>query len=382
MKTVQHTSTLLYYDGPQIIEAADPIGGHYIAVMVEMADGRDQYLVTGAAPERLRQFRVGSLDLRSLLVESGDSEWYLATCGGEQGQTLSLTPQYGPISESPFLPEPGFVLRDRAVESVALKEAIERNNLVLEVAVDPPETASDHRIRGETLAKLLLHVQSVVKHAYRAAARALGPVSREDLDSSSWHQLDVVIPAVAGSFKIVLESSNRPDLLGFNEVSRGLTRIDQLFSLSGSPEETLALVKTNRGRLAGSYLRLLRFLVESRTGLRYSWAQPDQSKLSSGSISEAQAELLVEALSGVSDLGEEAVELVGVLEKADVSSGDWRIRTEEGAAKGKTGDGGPSLTGLRIGSRYHFHCLEKTEESEVSSQEKHTLFLVEYRALK
>ena len=29
MKTVLHTTTLFYYDGPQIFEARDSIGGHY-----------------------------------------------------------------------------------------------------------------------------------------------------------------------------------------------------------------------------------------------------------------------------------------------------------------------------------------------------------------
>jgi hypothetical protein len=52
MKTIRHTATLFYYDGPQVFEARDPIGGHYVAVMVEPQDGKDRYLVTGVAPER------------------------------------------------------------------------------------------------------------------------------------------------------------------------------------------------------------------------------------------------------------------------------------------------------------------------------------------
>ena len=64
MKTIRHTATLFYYDGPQVFEARDAIGGHYVAVMVEPQGEQDRYLVAGVAPERLRQFRSGTLDLR------------------------------------------------------------------------------------------------------------------------------------------------------------------------------------------------------------------------------------------------------------------------------------------------------------------------------
>ena len=47
MKTIQHTSTLFSYDGPQVFEARDATGGQYIAVAVQARNGLDRYLVTG-----------------------------------------------------------------------------------------------------------------------------------------------------------------------------------------------------------------------------------------------------------------------------------------------------------------------------------------------
>ncbi len=41
MKTIRHTATLFYYDGPQVFEARDAIGGHYVAVMVEPEGAQD-----------------------------------------------------------------------------------------------------------------------------------------------------------------------------------------------------------------------------------------------------------------------------------------------------------------------------------------------------
>ena len=112
MKTIQHTSTLFSYDGPQVFEARDATGGQYIAVAVQARNGLDRYLVTGVVPEQLHQFRAGILDLRSLLVEGGIGEWYLTTSAAGLDQPLALAPQRMSIEASGFLPDEGFVLHD------------------------------------------------------------------------------------------------------------------------------------------------------------------------------------------------------------------------------------------------------------------------------
>lgn len=116
MKTIRHTTTLFYYDGPQVFEARDAIGGHYVAVAVELGTVQDRYLVTGVSPERLRQFRSGTLDLRSLLVEGGEAEWYLATAEAGLDQPLTLEAQTTPLMNSELLPDPGFVLHDHPAD--------------------------------------------------------------------------------------------------------------------------------------------------------------------------------------------------------------------------------------------------------------------------
>ena len=69
--------------------------------------------------------------------------------------------------DSGFLPDAGFVLYDRSSDDSVLREARERNNLVLEVVAEPPEAAMQHRIRATTLAGMLNLVQGMVKYAYR-----------------------------------------------------------------------------------------------------------------------------------------------------------------------------------------------------------------------
>lgn len=378
MKTIRHKTTLFYYDGHQVFEARDAIGGHYVAVMVEPQDGHDRYLVAGVAPERLRQFRSGMLDLRALLTKSGEEEWFLATIPTGLDQPLTLVPQNTPLSESGFLPEVGFVLHDRPAEDLALKEARERNNLVLEIASDPPEAAEEHRIRVGTLIGLLGHVQMMVKHAYGAALREMKPDNRRAIDKTDAHLMDVVIPAAAGSFRVVLEAAKTPDMLGQSELARALQRVDVLFENSANPKKALATVKAHRGHLAGAYLRLLRFLVQHKTGLRYSWAEPGFSKPTYRAVAEAEAGPLVDVLSGVSNLGGESVTLMGAFEKANRGTGAWGLLTADGLFSGKVKEGGPSLEGLKIGGNYRFSCVEEIEEVEGTGREQRTLYLNEH----
>jgi hypothetical protein len=110
MKTIRHTTTLFEYDGPRVFEARDADGGDYLAVDVELLDGQDRYLVAGVAPERLRQFRSGAIDLRLLLEEVGREKWFLASAPGGLDQPLALEPQNSPLLESGLLPDQGFVL--------------------------------------------------------------------------------------------------------------------------------------------------------------------------------------------------------------------------------------------------------------------------------
>ena len=378
MKTIRHTTTLIYYDGPQVFEARDAIGGHYVAVMVAAEGAHDRYLVAGVEPERLRQFRTGTLDLRTLLAESGGEEWYLATAATGLDQPLTLVPQSAPLMESGLLPDPGFVLHDHPAEEFALKEARERNNLVLEIAADPPEAAEEHRIRVYTLIELLGHVQIMVKHAYGAAWREMPANIRRAIDRSDAYLMDVVIPAASGSFRVVLEAAKTPDMLGQSELARALQRVDLLLENAGNPQQALATVKAHRGHLAGAYLRLLRFLVQHKTGLRYSWAEPSFAKPNNRAVTEAEAGPLVEVLSSVSNLGGESVTLVGAFQKANRGTGAWGLLTADGLFSGKVKEGGPSLDGLKMGGIYKFSCIEELEEVEGTGRELRTFYLIEH----
>ena len=153
-----------------------------------------------------------------------------------------------------------------------------------------------------------------------------------------------------------------------------------LFEYADDPKQSLISLKQHREHLAGSYLRLLDFLLQRKMSLSYSWVQPTSLKASFRSVSESQAQLLVEVLSEVSNLGSESVTLIGEFEKVNRGMGSWGLLTKERVYSGRVKDGGPSLNGLRVGRRYKFVCVEEIEEISGTGRESRTLYLSDFES--
>ena len=113
MKTVKLTEILDYYDGIQLFAARDLIGGHYVCDLIDTVGDFDRYLVAGVRPERLDDFRTGKVDLRTLLLESPDGEWYITTADGSIDDPLTLVPQQEPLAATEYLPDEGFFWKNR-----------------------------------------------------------------------------------------------------------------------------------------------------------------------------------------------------------------------------------------------------------------------------
>jgi hypothetical protein len=378
MKTVRYTRTLFYYDGVQLFEARDAIGGNYVGVLLPESAEEDQYLVVGVSPEDLREFRAGAIDLRALLLRQEEAGWFVATPRGELTEPLEIVPQAGRLVDFPHLPAAGFVLKAAREDEALVGEAKRRGNLMFSLSVEPPEAAQGHRIHADTLGRLLTLMQRLVKHAYGAALRKLSPDALKSIDRSNAHLIDVVLPATAGSFRVVFEAARTPDLVGGHELSRAFERIDALFAASEDPAATLKAVKEARGHFAGSYIRLLQFLAETRTGLRYSWARPDFVRARAQGVAEAHTRPLVELLGSMASLGVETRTVVGVLTKVNTKTGTWGLHDEMTGddVTGRRREDGPSLAGLVTEKqRYQFLCEEVAEEVQGTGREQRVLYV-------
>ncbi len=374
MTAVRCTDTLFFYDLPQIIEARDQIGGSYVGIL--MANCHDRYLMVGVEPAHLQRFKRGELDLRSMIAPPATGQYF--SVQGTLADPLVLAAMETADVVENHLPETGFLLHDVPADSAVVEEARSRNNFVLDLSVDPPESADDHRISANTLTGLLQHIQTLIKHAYGAALRELPAPARRDIDRTNAARLDVIVPAATGSFRIVLEAGRRPDLLGDSELSRAMQRVDGLFEGLDHPREVLARLREHKGHLAGAFSRLVKFLASHDTSLVYQWATPAFGTARTRRVTRSQSAALVELLSGMSNLGSEPIVLEGLLEEADLARRSWRLLIDDARESGTVAEGGPTLDGLKLGARYRFECIEELDEADATGRETRKVYLTDY----
>ncbi len=117
MTTITHVSTLFEYDGPQLFEARDTAGSSYLGLPVPSPDaGEERCLVVSVTAGRLREFRDGQIDLRSVILEAAEEVWYLAKSCPDLGQDVQVVEQETPLSEEDLLPNEGFFLGEPSHE--------------------------------------------------------------------------------------------------------------------------------------------------------------------------------------------------------------------------------------------------------------------------
>ena len=382
MTSISPTEILIYYDGVEVFAGCDPIGGHYIGMALKRTSKYEHYLVTGVRPERLRQFRWGTVDLRTLFLEAPGGHWYKARAGGDLGECVELEPQEGSIADADdLLPLEGLTLHDGPIDDLALQEARARHNVVFEFSIEPPEAAESQRVGMITLARLLLRMQSVVKFAYQSAVRDLSSQDKSGVYPPDGYLMDVVVPAAPGSYRIILEAAKPADMFGYNALVIGLKRLDDIFASADEPDLAQEILQKHKGRLAGSYIKLMKLLSDSDTGLSYSWAYPDLKSPNHGGVSGDDARLLASTPFDVTRRATELVTLEGEFERVNRKRGDWGLLTENDVVKtGRIADGGPELNGLEVGKRYRFQCQEDSELDAIG-REKRALYLVKIKTV-
>ena len=304
-RTINPVAILDYYDGAQIFEGRDPIGGHYVAMLIDrVSSGVFRYVAVGANPERLRQFRVGELDLLTLFLEAPGGEWFFIYGDPLHGEPLTLVPQAGNLAEQEdLLPGECLILDDAPIDDLAEKCAIESNNTVFEFSLAPPESAYEHRVRADTLGEILAQTQAVVKHAYRSALSEPPKSSSPDSHAADGYLMDVVVPAAPGSFRVILESAaplgdpTRPQMFKPGELVKGLKRMDEVFQSAIEPDKAREILLKHMGDLADAYIKLLGILAKRNTGFNYSWSDPQIRISQYGGVSAGVAKTLYKTLS-------------------------------------------------------------------------------------
>ena len=266
MKTVSVTAILDYCDGTLAFEARDPIGGHYIGAAIKPGNnGQNRFIVAGAHPERLREFRAGDLDLRALMLEAPGGEWHIVSADGDPGEDVELEPQEGGIVDiadaAGLLPPEGYRPVAFPEGDSTLQEARVRHKVVIALTLSPPV----NRIGMNAVGSLLLLMQKVIERACPETG---------------------MLVTELGPARIILEAADPPKMLGYDRLAQGLQRMDRAFAAAGAEQ------LESEDRLAGSCAGLIRFLAGRGAGLRYSWAHPDMDASGGGEVTAEQARSL------------------------------------------------------------------------------------------
>lgn len=104
---LEPTLNYLVNDCDIIFEAKCDDGQQYIALHTGDPDGGCEYTLVPATEKALIAFKEERIDMRELMLEKGEEEWYIVTTYDETGNTIAFR-QEGRISETRRLPKKGY----------------------------------------------------------------------------------------------------------------------------------------------------------------------------------------------------------------------------------------------------------------------------------
>jgi hypothetical protein len=365
-----------FYDVPLIFSASDKIGRFYICELIDQNENTLKYICLPISHRRLKDFRLGQIDLRSIFVEPEMKEFY--ECSIENFESKEFEISLLPSKELPetYLPDGGFYLADEKIVDVEIKKTAKAaNRPVFKVILNPPESSDGPVIIAERLSHFLFAFNNLIKHAYRKTCKKI-PRIKTSLSHEDGHKLRI-LSFSEGSFSILFETLDIGDLFGSCAPELSFQKIDELVRVAENPEKSVEILKTNKGHLANAYIKLLEFITENDTSIEYEWASPTLPKSQRGKLLQRFARPLLETLRETEGLSIELIELTGVIIKANKKSGAWTIVNDEDQ-KEYSGTIKPeskiSLDGIIISTqKYKFFCEESLEVIPATGKERSSL---------
>lgn len=371
MAQLIHIATLIYYDGHQLVVVKDVVDTYYLCILT--GEDADYLLYCSVAISRARYSSLinNQIDVRDAFVKREAEHWYQLRTLDITDQQCILGTMFGDIPEN-FLPDVGLMASPPATSDGLVFFAKERNNIVSEISVEPPE-ASEHNISAKTLSLLLDAFQGLVKRGISATRKHQKLTARHLAVDA--HIVDVCAFA-PGSFKIRFESRAGLDLIGDSDMEIAFGLIEKVLSTSAEPEKITAALEGYKGHFVTNLIKLLRVASENKTYLKLSWAKPSFNRVRSISVEYRHIPPLLALLTSKEEMLVETIVLVGLLKKADVDSGAWRIKNDDDGKEysGSINDSGLSLSGLKTDSRYKVVCIERIEEAPFTGKETVNLY--------
>ena len=140
-RKITSVQTEFFYDVPLIFTAKDGVRCSYICDLVEEREGALRYICCPVSTKRLKDLRMGGVDLRSIFSEPEIREFYECIVNNFQDSELEISPL--PYKELPpeFLPDSGFYLAQKTPEDTKIVEVAKAaNKPIFRLTLNPPES--------------------------------------------------------------------------------------------------------------------------------------------------------------------------------------------------------------------------------------------------
>lgn len=373
---IEYRSTLAYYDGPEVFEANDRIGGNYIGMMLDSDVETFKILVVGVSPKQMMRLRRGDVDLRSVILESAEFGWYTCETDSWEGQIPLTDKRTEPLTES-MLPAKDYFLREPvASKNIAMVEAVKRSNFVVHLKIEPLNVLTRHRLRLKDYSDLISGLNSVIGSSW------IPDSSDPDRANILNVDLDIVTPAATGSLEVVLEAST-PDsdmFTPYHDLVSALRQFDDVVSGTLDEGSIEPLASTLNSIFAKKYMGLLKVLNRSEIDLQYSWAEPNLELGNIKNVSFAKTSGFVESIKArATEIMVESERVIqGDFVRFNRHTGSWGLELDDGTqVKGNidSKECPDQLDGLIVGQPYTFTCVEKHTFGQVWRNEAPSLFL-------
>jgi hypothetical protein len=364
-KYLNISQILVYYDFPQIFVAYDNVKTYYLCLLSSINNDKTTFISTAISNQRLNNFINGSIDLRDIFESPELNQWFYFDSIDEP--ILAEEWMHSTLPEE-FLPERGFIYEKIQNEDVIINEVIEKNNVVVHLAVSDSE--NNNSINIEFLSDVSKLYQSTIEYIYKKTL-----VHRKLNDNKNF-QLPInynlrAFAASPGSFNLHLYSTSNIDLFGKANIEFGLEKFDEILKEYIDEDVFIQSLRSVKGHSLNSLKKLVKKLLDNDIILKHKWVTTNLDEVHFSYIDKDKAEKIYSILNLSKELTEEIKSFKGFFTQVDVKRGTWRLFCIIDDKEYNGESYGDILKGVTVDSViYNIKCSEIIEELKVTEKDK------------
>ena len=368
---ILHREILDYYDCVLLFEAEDETGRKYIAVHDDDYQTGCEYIVTPVIQTNLTAFKAGRMDLRRLMAESPDGQWYMTRIGVETTD-IELDPRDGPFNDSGNLPAEGhYITAPTNMDRNAQRFAVESGRPAMSVRVGGTEELDAHEIPASVLTSMVRRFTEGMKSIVREIPH-VAPASQ--------HDMRIVGSPGEGSMEILLASPMRGDWFEQDPIVSGMDEWTKMLNDSFNENNVEMVIQSHGGQSLRQLRLFAEWLKSNDVYLDIEWSAGTRGSSGAVLVNSERAGLVANKLNRIDRKITTTVELAGTLDSVSLSKRTWAILTDDGRKRGKVRSS-DVLDGCTAGRYYVLTCEQVVDEMSNDPRPKFEAFAIAEQAL-